>query len=143
MVKIKEIQKELKELNQYQVVIYGSYLSKFFIFGRSDIDIAIITCQKIKESNFNTWKKIMGKFNEKYDIKIFELLPLFIQIEVIEQYRVLFGDELNISEYFSHYRKVWNDMKYRIEANQFKSINEKIVLIEKTNKFFQTKKTPR
>ena len=130
MVKIKEIQIDLEDLNQYHVVTYGSYLSEYYIPGRSDIDIAIITLQKSKESNYDIWKKTMGKFKEKYDIKIFELLPLFIQIEVIEQYKVLFGDELNISEYFYHYRKVWNDMKYRIESNQFKSINEKIVLIE-------------
>ena len=129
MDKIKEIQKELEDLHQYQVVIYGSYLSKDYISGRSDIDIAIITQNKEKDSNVAIWKKLMGNFNETYDIKIFELLPLFIQIEVIGQYQVLFGDELSISEYFYYYRKIWDDMKFRIESNQFKTIKEKMDLL--------------
>jgi len=73
----------------------------------------------------------MGEFDEKYDIKIFELLPLFIQIEVIENYQVLFGDKLDISEYFYHYRKIWEDMANRIESNRFTSVSEKMYLIEK------------
>jgi predicted nucleotidyltransferase len=128
---INKIQKDLGELNKYQVVIYGSCLSEYYIADRSDIDIALITQKKDKEANITIWKELMGEFDEKYDIKIFELLPLFIQIEVIENYQVLFGDKLDISEYFYHYRKIWEDMANRIESNRFISISEKMHLIEK------------
>lgn len=125
-----KIKEDFKSLNNQNVVIYGSYLSNNYIIHRSDIDIAVITQEREKKGNIIIWKKILGEFDEIYDIKIFELLPLFIQIEIIKNYRVLFGDKLEISEYFYFYRKRWKDMEKRIELKRFNSIREKINLLE-------------
>lgn len=128
---LNNVKEDLKKIDNFWVVIYGSSLSEYYIPLKSDIDVAIITQIKEKKENINIWKDIMGEFAEKYDIKIFELLPLFIKIEVIENYHVIFGNPLEISEYFYHYRSIWKDMVHRIESNRFKSIKEKIELLER------------
>jgi predicted nucleotidyltransferase len=127
---LNEIRKDLKQLKAFNVVIYGSYLSKHYIPDRSDIDIAMISQNHDKEQNITLLRETFGKFPDKYDIKVFELMPLFLKIDIISNYEVLFGNPLEISEYFYHYRSIWKDMKYRIKNNQFKSISEKIELIQ-------------
>lgn len=131
---LNEIKKDLKKIDKFWVVVYGSFLSDYYIPYKSDIDIAIITQKREKESNILIWKNLWGEFSETYDIKIFELLSLSIKIEVIENYQVVFGNPLEISEYFYHYRSIWKDMIHRIESNRFKSIQEKIELLEQRKK---------
>ena len=116
---IEEIKNDLYFCQKYWVIIYGSYLTDYFIPYRSDIDIAIVTKKKSKVHNTKIWKSILGKATSLYDIKIFELLPLYIKIEIINNYKVIFGDDLEISEYFYQYRKIWKDIKHRIQSNQF------------------------
>jgi predicted nucleotidyltransferase len=128
---LNKIKNDLKKLEKYQVVIYGSFLTKHFISHRSDIDIAIITQNRDKSDNISFRKKLIGEFDSLYDIKIFELLPLYLQIEIIDNYQVLFGNALDISEYFHYYRSLWKDMVQRIEENRFKNISEKIKLLER------------
>ncbi len=131
---LNEIKKDLKKLDKFWVVVYGSFLSDYYIPLRSDIDIAIITQNREKDSNISIWKNFWGEFSKTYDIKIFELLPLSIKIEVIENYQVVFGNSLDISEYFYQYRSIWKNMVHRIEANRFKSLQEKIELLEQRKK---------
>ena len=134
---LNKIKNDLSKLEKYQAVIYGSFLSKYFIPQRSDIDIAIITRNREKESNIHILKDLAGEFSNKYDIKIFKLMPLYLKIEVIENYQVLFGNPLDISEYFYYFRSLWKDMAHRSEANRFKNINEKFQLLERRKVRFQ------
>ena len=131
---LNEIKKDLKKLDEFWVVIYGSVLSNYYIPHKSDIDIAIITQKREKTSNILIWEHTWGAFSESLDIKIFELLPLSFKIEVIENYQVIFGNPLEISEYFYHYRAIWKDMVHRIKSNRFKNIEEKITLLEQREK---------
>ncbi|MHA1297437.1 MAG: nucleotidyltransferase domain-containing protein [Promethearchaeota archaeon] len=131
---LSEIREELKFLKDYWVVIYGSWNTDYFIPERSDIDIAVITQKHDKKENIKIWESILGKFPSIYDVKIFELMPLYLKIEVIESHEVLFGDPLEISEYFYFYRKLWRDMEYRYKENQFKDIKEKMMLMENQKK---------
>ena len=110
----------------YWTILFGSALNENFIPERSDIDIAIITQTKDKNTNVSIWESILGKIPPNYDIKIFELLPLYVQIDIINKYLVLVGNLLDISEYFYYYRKMWKDMAIRINNNQFSSIQEKL-----------------
>ena len=127
---IKAIKNDLSLLKDYEVVLFGSYASgKADI--RSDIDIAIITREKDRKKAMELWKKALGKAPDNYDIKIFELLPLHIKASIFKNYKVIFGNRLDISEYFYEFRKLWNDMKYRFEENQFKSGKEKIMALER------------
>ncbi len=126
-----EIKNDLKDLRTYEVIIYGSYVKEKSI---RDIDIAVITKIKNKDENLKIWYDFIGRFPPLYDIKIFELLPLTIKATIINNYKVIFGNSPDISEYFYFYRKLWDDQKYRIEENRFKSYKDKICAMERWKK---------
>lgn len=73
---------------------------------------------------------MLGKVTEGYDLKIFELLPLQIKASLMQNYIVVFGDRLDISEYMYDFRKLWNDSKQRFFENQFTISREKIKALE-------------
>lgn len=131
---IKEKLNFLKE--KYDVVVFGSFVNDE-MRPDSDIDIAVISYQTDKEFNIKLWKNLLGKAPLKFELRIFELLPIYIQISIIEKYRMVFGDVLEISEYFYQYRKKWDDCKNRILMNQFKNISEKFQLLERRRTQFQ------
>jgi len=60
-------------------------------------------------------------------------LPLYIQIDIIKNHKVVYGNELELSEYFYQFRKLWKDMEYRIKENQFSTVREKIALRRRAN----------
>ncbi len=125
---------DLSFLRDYEVVIFGSYASKT-ANNRSDIDIAVITRMNDRSMCIEVWKGLLGRAPPVYDIRIFELLPLQIKISVIENYEVLFGNRLDLSEYFYIFRKMWRDTKHRIEENRFGSAKEQIDAIERYRRF--------
>jgi len=118
-----KIKKDLESLSNYNVVLYGSILSPYFS-NSSDIDVCVITMNKNASYNKNLWFSLFSKVEEKYDLRVFELMPLFLKIEIIENHKILFGDKLEISEYFYFYRKIWRDMERRIKENKFRNLKE-------------------
>ena len=103
------------------ILLYGSH-AKGSEDMRSDIDICIV-----KPRNPGILKKIYAKLGDKYDVKIFEDLPAYIKLEVVENYKVIFGIEPDISYYFYGFRKLGQDMIYRISKNQFSSVREMVM----------------
>ena len=136
-ISLNEIKNDLDYLNDYWTIVYGSYITEKFIPNRSDIDIAVITRQKEELTNKKIWIKLLKHTKIEYDLKIFELLPLYIKMNIINDYTVLFGDPLEISEYFYFFRKIWKDIEPRIQANQFKNVKEKINSLKNKQKLFQ------
>ncbi|RLJ01642.1 MAG: hypothetical protein DRP10_03625 [Candidatus Aenigmatarchaeota archaeon] len=65
---LNKIRRDLKPLQKYNVVIYGSALTSRFS-RRSDIDIAIITESKEREYNKKVWAEAMKFSWKEYDIK--------------------------------------------------------------------------
>ena len=118
------------------VVIFGSFVNGE-MRPKSDIDIAVITHLKDKEINIKIQKNLFGKAPLKFEIRVFELLPIYIQFSIIENYRVVYGDLLEISEYFYQFRKKWDDCKNRILKNQFKNIGEKLQLLERRIEYLE------
>lgn len=113
----------------YSAILYGSQVEG----GNrpnSDIDIAVISREKNEEINIKLQEKLLGKFPLTYDVRVFELFPIYIQISIINNYKVVFGDLLEISEYFYSIRKKWDDVKHRILSNQFSSHHERLTLIK-------------
>ena len=119
------VKKDLMPLVRHAVVAYGSWCTSHFS-RRSDIDIAVISMERSHPANLKLFQKLLGSAPERYDIKVFELLPLTVQISIIENHKTIFGGELEISEYFYHYRKLWKDVRGRIAENQFSSATEKL-----------------
>jgi len=127
--KLRKIKEKLKLLEEkYDIVIYGSYVEGG-TRPDSDIDVAVLSYETNKEKNIKLQKELLGKFSLKYDIRIFELLPIYIQISIVQNYWVVFGVPLEISEYFYYFRKKWDDCKHRILSNQFSSYHERLSLI--------------
>ena len=119
-----EIRENLDKLrSDYEVVLYGSIVTGD-LRPNSDIDVAVITRIQNMEENEKIQYDLFGIAPLKYDIRVFELFPIYIKIEIIRNYQVLFGNPLEISEYFYGFRKKWEDCKHRILYNQFKSYKE-------------------
>lgn len=128
-VELRKIKENLKFLEEkYETVVYGSYVEGG-TRPDSDIDIAVLSYKTNKEKNIKLLKELLGKFPLKYEIRIFELLPIYIQISIVKNYKIIFGDPLEISEYFYYFRKKWDDCKHRILSNQFSSYQERLSLI--------------
>lgn len=103
------------------ILLYGSWVSGEPT-RRSDVDVCLVKPKP------GTYERVLEKLGGKYDVKVFEELPLYVQIEIIKNHRVIHGDELELSEYFYRFRKLWRDMEHRIKENRFKSVKEKALL---------------
>lgn len=68
----------------------------------------------------------MGEFPERDGMNFFELLPLHVKMEVIKDYRVVFGERTDISYYFYSFRNVWEDQERRMERNRFDSVGDRM-----------------
>ena len=64
------------------IVLFGSYLSKCH-FDDSDIDICIYI-QDNKKNLVKIRLDLLEKFDSKLDLQIFNLLPIYVQIEVLK-----------------------------------------------------------
>ena len=124
-ISIAQIREDLIFLKDHWVILFGSWQSKYFMPGRSDIDVAILSRNQNREGNLRFWADVIGKAPPKYDLRVFELLPLTIQMNIISRYQVIYGDALEISEHLYFYRKIWSYAHFRIEENQITTISEK------------------
>ncbi len=117
---ILKLQKEFEFIkdNVEGILLYGSCANEKADI-RSDIDICII-----KPRKSGILQQILKKVGAKYDIKIFENLPLYVKIDIIENYKIIFGDEPSLSYYLYGFRKNWEDMRHRIMINRFHSLSE-------------------
>ncbi len=95
----------------FAVILYGSYAVGKQT-PRSDIDICIVVGSHKKEVLDKVFKKILlicGE-SEKYDIKMFEEMPLKLKIEVLSEGIVLYAKEEKELDFIKHkYIKIWND----------------------------------
>ena len=93
------------------VLLYGSYAENKQT-ARSDIDICVVAPKLKAPKQFSSllgqiWQKIDAS---KYDVRIFEELPLYIKMEVIKKHIVIFSRNIpELHYYFYHYRKLWQD----------------------------------
>ena len=104
------------------ILIFGSS-ARMEDVERSDIDICIV--RPVNDGLLTEINRMLGG---KYDIKVFEDLPLYIRIEIIRDHMVIYGDEVELSAYFYRFRRLWADMVPRVEYNQFDSVGERMIL---------------
>lgn len=109
---ISKILNDFSEVTSFfeAIIFYGS-MAKTDGDDRSDIDICLV-CDGRSDPNI-ALKRVWCKVNpERYDIRIFEELPLWLQILVIEEGLVIFAHDLpGLSEYLYFYRKLWDDQR--------------------------------
>jgi len=107
------LKKDLEEIknNVFAILIYGSYAVGDFN-TRSDVDACVVLKNNDKEEIKNIYRKILriSSKNEKYDIRIFEQMPLFMKNQVIKNGKIIHvKDKAGLEEYFYFFRKIWND----------------------------------
>ncbi len=100
------------------ILLFGSY-SKSKNTNRSDIDICIVAP---KEDLHKLLSFVLQNINveaNKYDIRIFNELPLYIKIHIIEDGLLIYSsNKLELYEFFFIYRKLWDDQKHRQEISK-------------------------
>jgi len=100
------------------ILLYGSYLMDKET-NRSDIDICIVAPNEDIHQLISFILQNVNVTSKKYDVRVFQELPLYIKINVIENGELLYSaNELDLYEYFYLYRKLWNDQKHRQEISR-------------------------
>lgn len=91
----------------YGIILFGSYADDSYTI-RSDIDICLIAGRKNVKEIFNMF--LAEDVTEKYDIKIFEMLPLYMKAEVLENAVIVWtDDEPEMSYYLYRWRRLIED----------------------------------
>jgi predicted nucleotidyltransferase len=100
------------------ILLYGSYIKERNT-NRSDIDICVVAPN---EDMYELVSYLLQNINvnaKKYDIRIFNELPLYIKIHVIQHGVLIYSsNKLDLYEYFYIYRKLWEDQKHRQEISK-------------------------
>ena len=94
------------------VLLYGSW-ARGDAGPDSDIDLCLVAPEA--ENRAGLWREFVSHLrSEKYDLRVFEILPLHIKMAVIEEGIVLWSrDVLELYEYFYPFRREWDDQKHR------------------------------
>ena len=94
------------------VLLYGSWATGES-HEMSDIDICIVAPSV--EDKAALWRSaIAAVHDDSFDVRIFELLPLYLQMAVIERGVVVFSRDIpELYEYFYPFRRIWGDQKHR------------------------------
>ena len=96
----------------HSILLYGSWAAGEEHEG-SDIDICLVAHRA--EGLILLQRKALGlSRNERHDVRVFELLPLYLKAEVIEKGAVVYSQDVyELYEYFYFFRKQWDEQKQR------------------------------
>ena len=94
------------------ILLYGS-LAAGVDSERSDIDISIVA--PVIDDKIGFSRRILSSVRDaRYDVRVFELMPLYLRAEVIEGGEVIYTKNIfKLYEYFYYFRKIWDDQKHR------------------------------
>ena len=94
------------------ILLYGS-LAAGVDNERSDIDISIVA--PVIDDKIGFSRRILSNVRDaRYDVRVFELMPLYLKAEVIERGEVIYTKNIfKLYEYFYYFRKIWDDQKHR------------------------------
>jgi uncharacterized protein len=99
------------------IVLFGSYLTGQNT-ARSDIDICVVAPQQELYPIHKFIYENLRNNLDKYDIRFFEELPLYIKGEIIEKGAIILTRDIGeLTEYFYPFRKQWEFEKWRIFIN--------------------------
>jgi predicted nucleotidyltransferase len=98
---------EFLENEVLAIVVYGSK-AKGEETERSDTDVCIVA------PGADASKIYKETLRLNYDIKIFELMPLYLKAQVIHHHEIIYTrDILDFYEYLYFFRKLWKDQEHR------------------------------
>ena len=93
-------------------LVFGSW-ARGEASDRSDIDLCIVA--PLEKDPASLWIDALSRIRDsRYDVRIFELMPLYMKMAVIEEGVVVCSrDVLELYEYFYPFRRLWEDQKRR------------------------------
>lgn len=95
------------------ILLFGSYAVGDQT-NRSDIDICVVAPNEDPVKFLSYILQNINVSKKKYDIRLFQELPLYIKIRIIHNGILIYSpDKYDLYEYFYFYRKLWNDQKHR------------------------------
>ena len=96
---IEKIRKDFKPFYKKTlgILVYGSLASETND-NRSDIDICIVA------PDYNPLRLYRETLLFNYDIRIFETMPLFLKMQVIENHKIIYSRDIyDLYKYFYHF----------------------------------------
>jgi len=111
---IKRVEEDLGFLRDrvLAVLLFGSYARGDVT--RGDVDICVVAPGQGKEELLYDIFRSVDVFGKRYDVFVFEELPLYMKFEVIENHKVVLSRDLpELYEYLYFYRKFLEDFKQR------------------------------
>jgi hypothetical protein len=107
------------------VALFGSSLKRK---GR-DVDICFFTDEITKKEAMKKRIDFSGRFNEKFDINLFQLLPVYIRIRIIKEGKIIFSknDEklhqiaFDTIKEFGSYKKLYDMYLENVKNGQRKN----------------------
>ena len=118
MVEIESIKKDFSFLfgrdDILAILLYGSAAAGDET-PRSDMDICIVLpSRKYMKDILNEIYRKLDVFTKKYDVRFFEELPLYIQINIMKSNNIIYSRDIyELYEYFYFIRKLWEDQMMR------------------------------
>ncbi len=89
------------------IILFGSQLTHD-AHEKSDIDVCIVTGRREVKNIFNSI--LESRVTSKYDVKIFEKMPLRLKREIIASGKVVWSrDSYLLSDYLHIFRKIARD----------------------------------
>jgi len=111
---IKKVEEDLGFLRDrvLAVLIFGSYARGDVT--RGDVDICVVAPGEDRTELLYDIFRSVDVFGKRYDVFVFEELPLYMKFEVMENHKIVFCRGLpELCEYFYFYRKFLEDFKQR------------------------------
>lgn len=94
------------------VLLFGSQVNGDVT--RGDVDICVVAPGEDKNNLLFEIFSSVDVFGKRYDVFIFEELPLYMKFEVLENHEVVFSKNIGeLYEYFYFYRKLLEDYRQR------------------------------
>lgn len=118
--------------NVLAVLAFGSQIEgRAHVF--SDVDICIVMPKTSEKTRRETLLKVSGTLPEKYDVKMFEELPLMLKGEVIKSNKALFiRNEDELGEYLWNEKKIYDDYQHQYNLVH-KPLKERLKKWKKNN----------
>lgn len=112
------------------MLIYGSVATGAST-ERSDIDVCVVAPLVADKVRFS--RTILANVKDvRYDVRLFELMPLYIQMDVIEHGTVIYTQDIyELYEYFYGFRKLWEDQKARQRLSKEEALDLFVPAFEK------------
>ncbi|MFQ6137145.1 MAG: nucleotidyltransferase domain-containing protein [Candidatus Hydrothermarchaeales archaeon] len=98
------------------LLIFGSHVKNE---GR-DFDICIVApeCKNKGKLVRNVYRNV-DIYKNNYDVWLFEELPIYMRIQVIESHEIIYTREkFELYEYFYFFRKLWKDQEQRQKVSK-------------------------